>query len=216
MAACPARGSRRVRGRRGCACHRWSLGLRRKLRSWQPAPYQWSVRLPPLADAGGGDRGSHSLARDRPPLPRAQPHEWHRRGFAPDHRRASRSRAFAAASAAFVRMENLPASSSATVAICYSMKRPCRAFQLGGDRRSERRRLPRVCGSRRPLSGSASRPWRRRAGRDAGGPRRALSPARACRRLAALRLPPSRKRSTVARCTSRRSADASCLAVETR
>jgi len=60
MAACPARGSRRVRGRRGCACRRWpSRSAPDSLRPRKPAPHQWFVRLPPLTPAGGGRSRAH-------------------------------------------------------------------------------------------------------------------------------------------------------------
>ena len=65
MAARAPRRGRRLRRRRRRACHRAARGLRRQLRPRQPAPHQRPLRLPSLARAGGGDRGAHSLARDR-------------------------------------------------------------------------------------------------------------------------------------------------------
>ena len=65
VGACPARGGRRLRGRRRGASDRRARRLRRQLRARQSASHQRPVRLPPLARAGAGDRGADPFGRDR-------------------------------------------------------------------------------------------------------------------------------------------------------
>ena len=65
MDPCPARGGRRLRGRRRGASDRRARGLRRQLRAGQSASHQRPVRLPPLARAGARHRRANSLGRDR-------------------------------------------------------------------------------------------------------------------------------------------------------
>ena len=60
-----ARGRRCLRGRCRSASHRPPGGVRRQLRTGQPAPDQRAVRLPPQRRARARDRRAHSQQRDR-------------------------------------------------------------------------------------------------------------------------------------------------------